>query len=86
MAQGISADPEERRRQMQAQVFAVEKRVEQKFDEFSNKLAQKIGMKEIPWFKWTLYMTFIYAVVTVLVLFHRSDFLNVMLPAFKHHR
>ena len=36
-----------------------------------------MGIKEIPWFKWTLNMTFIYAVVTILVLFHKQDFLNV---------
>ena len=36
-----------------------------------------MGMNEIPWFKWTYNLTLIYALVTIMVLFHKSDFINV---------
>ncbi|CDW87383.1 c2 domain containing protein [Stylonychia lemnae] len=53
--------------QFQAQAQVVEKRAEQKFDEYSNIIASKIGMKEIPWYSWTLYLTLIYTILTLLL-------------------
>ena len=38
-----------------------------------------MGMKEIPWLKFTIYLTFFYSIVTILVLFSRPDFVNVSL-------
>lgn len=43
-----------------------------------------MGMNEIPWYRWTLYLTFIYTILTILVCFHRQDFLNVRLIAFDY--
>lgn len=77
MASGLSSDPNERMQQLQGQIFRVEKNVEEKFDVISQQVASKLGMKEIPWFRWTLNLTFVYTVLTILVCFHRQDFLNV---------
>ena len=51
--------------------------MEEKFDAVANKIAATMGMKEIPWFKCTYYLTLLYAMVVCLVLFYRSDFFNV---------
>ena len=42
-------------------------------------VAQKIGVREIPWFLLTLYLTGIYTLITVLTLFNRIDILNVII-------
>jgi hypothetical protein len=64
---------------VQARVFETEKKVEEKFDIITQNLASKMGMKEIPWFRWTYYLTILYSMVTCLVLVKRSDFFNVTL-------
>ena len=40
-------------------------------------MALRIGVREIPWYRVTLYLTLAYAVVTLLTLFYRADFLNL---------
>lgn len=51
--------------------------MEQKFDEVASTIALKMGVRDIPWYQVTLYLTLINSVVTVLTLFSRADFLNV---------
>lgn len=55
----------------------VEKHAEVKFDKIAIGIASKMGYEEIPWFKFTLYLTYIYTVLTILVLTYRPDFFNV---------
>jgi hypothetical protein len=61
----------------QSRALHAEQQASVKFDEVASVVAQKIGMRGIPWYNLTLYLTGIYTVVTVLTLFHRADFLNV---------
>lgn len=48
-----------------------------KIDEIATNIAQKMGMSEIPWFALTYYMTYIYTALTIFVMFHRTDFINL---------
>ena len=73
----LSADPNKRLEQVKEKAIALEKNVEHKFDEVSQKVAEKLGMREIPWFKWTYNLTIVYSIVTCFVMFHRPDFFNV---------
>eukprot|EP00347_Sterkiella_histriomuscorum_P014348 403361215 len=76
LAVGVSSDPNERLKQF-TQITRVEKTVESKFDEVSQTVASKLGMKEIPWFRWTMNLTVVYTILTILVCFHRQDFMNL---------
>ena len=55
----------------------MEKNMEKGFDKIAEGVADTIGVKEIPWFKFTLYLTFVYCGISILVLFHRQDFINL---------
>lgn len=51
---------------------------ETKFDEIAAKVAIRIGAKEIPWYRVTLWLTGFYTLVSLLSLFaNRMEFLNV---------
>lgn len=54
-----------------------EKQFEQKLDEMTNTVAERLGLREIPWFTVTVWLTAFYTVLTVFVCFYREDFLNV---------
>jgi len=51
---------------------------ETKFDEVAAQVAVRIGVKEIPWFRLTLWLTGFYTLVSLLSLLgNRMEFLNV---------
>jgi hypothetical protein len=54
-----------------------EKVILEKVDSVAAQIAQKYGYDSVPWFKLTWYLLWIYTVLTNLVLFHRSDFINL---------
>ena len=49
----------------------------QTFDNVSNNIAQKMGLSYVPWFTLTKIVLAIYTIITCMVLFFRSDFVNV---------
>jgi len=55
----------------------VEQEAVEVFDEISNNLARKMGYDSIPWFRFTIILTYIYTALTCLVLFYRPDFYNL---------
>lgn len=57
--------------------MVVEKHAVAKFDEVASAVATKMGIREIPWYSVTLYLTIFYTVITLLTLFSRVDILNV---------
>lgn len=67
----------ETRLQELTNIMEAEREFEKKFDQVSQIVAERMGMKEIPWFKWTLNLTYFYACITCMVCFHRPDFVNV---------
>jgi len=40
-------------------------------------MALKLGVREIPWFTLTLWLTGIYSAILILSMFFKADFLNV---------
>lgn len=58
-------------------ILPVEKNIEEQFDKVTVTIAKSMGIQTIPWFKFTYYLTCIYAACTVLVMFYRSDFFNM---------
>mmetsp|Transcript_25454 Transcript_25454/g.19202 ORF Transcript_25454/g.19202 Transcript_25454/m.19202 type:complete len:86 (-) Transcript_25454:319-576(-) len=36
-----------------------------------------MGYEKVPWFRFTLILTYIYTLITILVLFYRPDFYNL---------
>jgi hypothetical protein len=54
-----------------------EKAIEEKFDLVTAKFAQRAGYESVPWFRVTWVILWIYTVLTILVLFHRPDFINL---------
>ena len=83
LRQGVSKDPEKRMEEVRTRAFVMEEQAKEQFDKVANVIAEKIGVKEIPWLKCTLYFTFFYAIITVLVMFFRPDFVNVYI-SFTH--
>ena len=77
LEEGLSIDPEKRIQELQTRAVAMEKVAQEKFEVVTQIVAEKMGLQEIPWLKLTLWSTFIYGIITVLVLFHRPDFINV---------
>ncbi len=63
--------------QKEGRILPVEKNLEEGFDRVAQGIAQKMGMSHIPWFKFTYYLTCLYACCTILVMFYREDFFNV---------
>ena len=61
-------------------MHAQERAAETRFDEVAAKVAVRIGVKEIPWFRLTLWLTAFYTLVSLLSLFaNRTEVLNVSL-------
>jgi hypothetical protein len=54
-----------------------EKEVEIKVDAVANKIAEKMGYPEMPWLRVTWVVLCLYTVLTVMVMFSRSDFVNL---------
>jgi hypothetical protein len=52
--------------ELQARAEVVEKQAKVKFDELSSQVAERIGLREVPWFKLTIILTALYALVTIL--------------------
>jgi len=48
-----------------------------KIDNISNNIAYKLGMNYVPWFTLTKVVLGIYTVLTICVLFFRTDFINL---------
>lgn len=59
----------------------VEQEAAQVFDNVSNNIAKQLGYKEVPWFRCTIILTYLYTVLTILVLFYRPDFYNLSICA-----
>jgi hypothetical protein len=57
--------------------LAIERTAEAKFDVIATGIATKIGYKTIPWLRFSLFLTYIYTVLTLFVTFYRPDFYNV---------
>ena len=58
-------------------ITVTEKKIEQNFDQVTTSIAEKFGMKTIPWLKFTYYLTLLYSMITIFVLFQRADFFNL---------
>lgn len=54
-----------------------EKAMEQKFDQVAARFAHRAGYESVPWFRLTWFILWIYTILTVFVLFHRPDFINM---------
>jgi hypothetical protein len=54
-----------------------EQQIIQSFDNISHNIAYKLGFNYVPWFTLTKIVLGIYSVLTCLVLFFRTDFLNL---------
>ncbi len=77
MKLGLSSDPAVRFEMMTAKAGQAELKFKENFDAVTINIAAKMGMEEIPWLKLTYRLAQIYAVLTILVLFHRPDFINL---------
>jgi len=62
---------------MKARAFEVEQVAIERFDEVATTVATKLGYQTVPWFRITLYLTYIYTALTCMVMFYRPDFYNV---------
>jgi hypothetical protein len=51
--------------------------VEVKLDHVSKIIANKMGYENVPWFKLTWYLLWIYTGLTLIVMLQRSDFINL---------
>lgn len=49
----------------------------ERFDVISNVLAKRAGYESVPWFRLTWVLLWIYTVLTIFVLFKRTDFINL---------
>lgn len=54
-----------------------EKAVEVKIDAVSKTIAEKMGYEEVPWFKLTWYLLWIYTAITIVIMTKREDFVNL---------
>ena len=64
---------------MLANPTPMEKNAEKQVDQVAAQIAVKLGLKEVPWYRLTLYITGIYTLVILLSLFYRADFFSVSL-------
>jgi hypothetical protein len=54
-----------------------ERVIEERLDAVTAVFAQRAGYESVPWFRLTWIILWIYTVLTVFVLFHRPDFINL---------
>lgn len=69
----ISPEMQERLDKLDVREQAVEKRV----DVVSQKIAQRFGYAQVPWFKLTWYLLWVYTGLTCLIMFKREDFMDL---------
>ena len=58
-------------------LFEKEKVMEEKLDAVATNMSKKFGYSSTPWLKLTWWLLIIYTVLTICVLFYRSDFINL---------
>ena len=54
-----------------------EKEFSKKMDVMAHGMAKRFGAENVPWFKITVVVLWVYLILTLFVLFFRSDFVNV---------
>ncbi len=57
MKTGVSSDPSRRFDQLSNRAAVAEQKIQENFDAVATSIAQKMGMNEFPWLKWTYKMT-----------------------------
>lgn len=60
-----------------AKMEVKEKVIEERFDAVTAVFAQRAGYQSVPWFRITWIILWIYTMLTIFVLFHRPDFINM---------
>ena len=58
-----------------------EKVMEEKVDNIANQVAHKMGYATMPWLKVTWVLLYAYTAITILIMFYRSDFVNLTVCA-----
>ena len=51
--------------------------MEVRIDSVSKNIAKKMGYHDVPWFRLTWYLLWIYSGLTILVMMKREDFINL---------
>ena len=77
MKTGLSSDPNKRIEMVTSRALEAESKLKDNFDAVTSRIAEAVGVQEIPWLKLTFRMAQIYGILTILVLFHRPDFINL---------
>ena len=54
-----------------------EKEVEVRVDAVSTHIAKSLGYTDVPWFRLTWYLLWIYTILTILIMMKREDFINM---------
>ncbi len=54
-----------------------EKKMAKNLEVYAHGVANKMGFENVPWFQLTQFVLGIYSMLTILVLFFRTDFINV---------